>query len=270
MKAPVRVTFWGVRGSIPTPAGGHLKYGGNTACVEVSCGNGPPLIFDAGTGIRALGLDLPQEPGSATVFLSHFHWDHIQGLPFFSPLYRDQWQVTLCAPVAVETLRQAIVGQMQAPYFPAWRAVRADLRFSEMQAEGFQAEGVLVRAFPVVHPDGAAGYRIEAPHATVVYMTDHEHSDGRSRAALCEHVAGADLLIYDAQFTPAEYDQRKGWGHSTWLEGTRLARDAGVRQLVLFHHDPHHDDGAVAQITDAARREFPHTAAAAEGWSVYL
>ncbi len=272
--APLRVEFWGVRGSFPAPEAGNLGYGGNTACVEVRYGDQPRLILDAGSGLRRLGLTLVEEAAGgqrrAGIFLSHFHWDHIQGIPSLAPLYRPDWMLVFHSAVSVADLEATLGRQMRTPYFAAESAVRAECEYLQVRPEALQVGGLTVRSFPLNHPGGCVGYRIEAPRASLVYATDHEHGDPASDRILREYSANADILICDAQYTPQEYPRRKNWGHSTWLEATRVARDSGVKQLVLFHHDPEHDDRAMAQILDQARAEFENTMAAREGWALTL
>ncbi len=266
--------FWGVRGSFSTPEAPNLGYGGNTSCVEVRYGEGLRLIFDAGSGFRRLGLALLNERDGTTetvqVFLSHLHWDHIEGIPSFAPLYRPGWKLVFHSPHADTDLETALGRQMKAPYFGAESAVRAEREYRQVEPGGLQLGEVVVRSFPLHHPGGCAGYRVEAPHASIVYATDHEHGHPASDGILREYAKDADILIYDAQYTPSEYPHRRNWGHSTWLEGTRVARDAGVKQLILFHHDPEHDDQALAQALEEARAEFENTVCAREGWSIRL
>lgn len=270
----LRLRFWGVRGSTPAPEPGNLGYGGNTACIEVQYGAGPPLILDAGTGIRGLGLALAErlsaDPSPISLFLTHFHWDHIQGIPFFAPLYMPSSQLRFHSVRPPAELGAILERQMESPYFSARAAVQSDLRCVQLQSDGVQMGELLVKPVPLCHPGGAAGYRIEAPHGSIVYACDHEHGDETIDRGLRRLARDADVLIYDAQFTPEQYAQRKGWGHSTWVEGASVARDAGVRQLILFHHDPQHDDRSVSNIVEQAQAEFENTIAAKEGWTVTL
>ncbi len=269
---PLVLRFWGVRGSVPAPQPENLGFGGNTPCLEVRFRNGPPLIFDSGTGIRRLGLALLEEhsAGRAHLFLTHFHWDHIQGIPFFSPLYSPRWQLTFYSALRPSALQRILDRQMKSPYFSAGSAVRAERRYLQLRSGGVRFGDLRVRPFPLRHPDGAVGYRIDWPRGSIVYASDHEHGSAVHDAALRQHARGADILIYDAQYTPDEYARHEGWGHSTWLEGTRLVRHAQARRLILFHHDPQHDDCAVSDIEAEARTQFRNTIAAREGWSVTL
>lgn len=265
----MRVRFWGVRGSIATPLPETLGVGGNTACVEVRTPEGPPLVLDMGTGARALGAALVREAGGVLdlhVLLSHFHWDHIQGFPFFAPLYGAGNGVTVYASAVDGPPHALLVSQMQAPYFPVdFDALPAALRFVTLEAgHTIRIGNVTVRPFPVHHTQHVLGFRLEAAGASVVYCTDYEHGNADADARVEAMAAGADLLICDAQYTPEEYAVREGWGHTTWERAARLAGRAGVGRLALFHHDPTHDDDTLAQILGAARAIFPPTLLATE------
>ena len=270
------VRFWGVRGSIPTPETGHLGVGGNTACVEVRAADGSRLILDAGTGLRALGYQLAAEaaggPQEVHIALSHFHWDHLQGLPFFAPLYTPGQTVRFYAATGDDHLQNLLRGQMRHPYFPVpfvdVAAVTETVRVRD--GEPFEVGPMTVRPFPVHHPQGAHGYRIECDGAVLVYATDYEHGSAVHDAGLREVAAGADLLISDAQYTPEEYGLREGWGHTTWERAAALATEAGVGRLALFHHDPAHDDAALDHICSLARGHFRATDLAIEGMTIRL
>ena len=259
---PLQLTFWGVRGSVPTPVADNLGVGGNTACISIRYGGQPLLIFDAGSGIRGLGNSLsPGEPSH--LFLTHFHWDHIQGLPFFAGLQHS----TLYSSAAPGELSRILGAQMLPPYYPA---PMPSIPYRQVDGRGERIGDLLVRPFPLHHPNGATGYRIESPDASIVYASDHEHGDAATDAIVRDYARRADILIYDAQYTREEYEERRGWGHSTWREAVYLAQEAGVRQLVLFHHHPMRTDRQVDAIVRAAQQEFPNTIAASEGWSTSL
>jgi phosphoribosyl 1,2-cyclic phosphodiesterase len=272
------VRFWGVRGSCPSPGPETASFGGNTSCVEVRCGD-QLFILDAGTGLRGLGNQLlaSGQPVHATFLFSHVHWDHIQGFPFFSPLFRKNTELNLCGRVGHGSLVEALGKQMSGPSFPVeLDQVPAQLAFRPIlpgKTLGFGPAEVTAAALH--HPNGVMAFRIDYRGRSLVYATDTEHYSDRLDNDLVALARGADLLIYDAQYTPEEYDGRAGfarvgWGHSTWSEGVNVARAAGVRQLCLFHHDPSHDDGTVAAIERAARSELPGTIAAREGMTVEL
>jgi len=270
MASRLQVKFWGVRGSIPTPTPENLGFGGNTTCLELRTPANDVLVIDGGTGIRALGSALLGEFAGEQIhlrlFLTHFHWDHIQGLPFFMPLYSSVNRVTFLSGIPPETMQQTLAGQMVSPYFPVpFNFLAAKREFDELSDGGDHLAGVTIQAFPMNHPQGAFGYRFEANGAVIVHASDFEHGDPELDAVLRENASGADILICDSQFTPEEYESRKGWGHSTWLECTRIAREAGVKRLVLFHHAPEHNDQAVTEIERQAQKHFENTIAAKEG-----
>ena len=269
------VKFWGVRGSIPTPGLENLVYGGNTPCVEVRLPHGEILIIDGGTGVRQLGLSLVQsadeKPLALNFLMTHFHWDHVQGIPFFTPLYSAANEITFYSGRPAAQLQDILQGQMTHPYFPVdFNLLAARRAFEQVDSDGLKFGSVTVRCFPLHHPQGAFGYRIESHGAVLVHASDREHGHPKLDRVLIEHARDADVLIYDAQYTPDEYEQRRGWGHSTWLEAARVAKEAGVKQLVLFHHDPSHDDECIARITEDARTEFRNTEAAREGMTIEL
>lgn len=279
----VTVRFWGVRGSIPAPGPETSRYGGNTACVEVRAA-GELIILDAGSGIRSLGLALRKKkrPVTGTLLISHAHWDHIQGLPFFLPamIPGNRFRVYGSGD---RPIRSIFAGQMESPYFPVSLDDLPDtLEFHELRDIPITIGGVTVRTLRLHHPGLTLGFRIEAAGRSVVYATDQEpHPAADSGepvldAALIRFAAGADLLIGDAQYTPEEYCQHLGWGHSSMTDAVRLALAAGVRRLVLFHHDPERSDAALDHLLARARAEVVRRGgvldctAAAEGLEIKL
>jgi phosphoribosyl 1,2-cyclic phosphodiesterase len=275
------IRFWGVRGSVPSPGPATAGVGGNTSCVEVRSGD-HVVILDAGTGLRRLGDALLAEragrPIEASILFSHVHWDHIQGFPFFAPVFRPDTTLHLYGRPDEGSLAEVLAAQMTRPTFPVpLDALPSALTFGTWSDDAaFDVGPFRVRTARLHHPGACYAYRLEAHGRSVVYATDTEHyDDGRIDEALVELSRGADVLIYDAMYTPEEYEgetgvSRRGWGHSTWVEGVRVARAAGVGQLVLFHHDPTHDDETVAAIEEAAARELPSTIAAREGLEITL
>jgi phosphoribosyl 1,2-cyclic phosphodiesterase len=259
---PLDLTFWGVRGSIPTPVAENLGHGGNTACLTIRHA-GQLLIFDAGSGIRALGNTVTT--AQAHLFLTHFHWDHIQGIPYFAPIYDPDFRLTIHSSVDPRDLEQILTAQMRPPYYPV--PTGAKLSYQQIQTAGIGIGDMIVRPFPLHHPNGATGYRIESPEATIVYASDHEHGDPFTDTGVRAYSQDADVLIYDAQYTPGEYEHHRGWGHSTWREAVQLAHAANVKRLILFHHDPLRTDRQLEAIAGEARSEFANTIAAKEGWS---
>jgi phosphoribosyl 1,2-cyclic phosphodiesterase len=277
----VKLRFWGVRGSTPVLDKATLRYGGNTPCLELATPGGSRLILDCGTGLRMLGRHLesvPESPRVGThVFVTHYHWDHIQGIPFFSPLYSEQNRFHFYSfrseYLGRDSLKRVFEAQMAHPYFPVnISAMSAQREFSEVSGgDQFDVPGARVTARWLHHPQGCLGFRFETSAGTVVYATDNEPGNPKLDQSLCELAAGADIFINDAQFTPEQLaTKRKGWGHSSWLEGVRIAKAAGVKNLVLFHHDPDSTDKMVDSILREARGECAHVWAAAEGMTMTL
>lgn len=267
----MQVRFWGTRGSVPTPGVGTVRYGGNTSCVEIRGSDDRLIVLDAGTGIRALGraLAAEAEDGAARrvdLFVTHAHWDHIQGLPFFAPLYEAGATVAIWGPLSLTTPLEDVLAAMLAPaVFPVGFAqLAARLSFPRMDTAPVSAGATRVAAFPALHPGGAAGFRVEPEGGTsgraIVYFPDNEvratsdaHAPDDWRRRFCEFAAGARVLIHDAMYVEAEYAQRRGWGHSTVDDAVALAVDAGVPELVLFHHDPDRTDDALDGLLAGAR-----------------
>ena len=257
---PFHVTFWGVRGSIPCPGPDTFRYGGNTSCLEVRCGE-RRFILDGGTGLRPLGVAMAEQGGliDADIFFTHTHFDHICGLPFFGPAYVKGNKFRLWAGhlLPEKTLHYVLAEMMMAPLFPIPITVfDAELSFRDFRAgETFTpADGVTVRTAPLNHPNRATGYRIEYGGKSICYITDTEHEPGKPDQNVLGLIGGADLFIYDATYTDAEYPDHKGWGHSTWEEGAKLADLAGVKRFVIFHHDPSHDDARMDELLEQARK----------------
>lgn len=268
MRAPadrepaLRVTCWGTRGSIPAPGPETVRFGGNTSCVEVNA-PGCRLIFDAGTGIRALSGALAAEdrPLDAHLFVSHYHWDHIQGFPFLAQIYEPATRLRVHGPMHGDVpVDEALEGQMSPLYFPVpLRAIAADVTFATADGSPWRGGGVCVEAFRVQHPGVTYGYRVTAAGAAAVYIPDNELGDAPDPAwyaGLVEFVRGADLLLHDAMLTDAEYEQRRGWGHSSFAQAVRLAEAAGVRRLSLFHHSPDRTDAELEAIVAALRSDL--------------
>ncbi|MCR9221437.1 MAG: MBL fold metallo-hydrolase [Alphaproteobacteria bacterium] len=264
------VRFWGTRGSIACAGPETLRYGGNTSCLEVMCGD-RRLIFDAGTGLRKLGQAMAQEgPQEVDLYLTHTHLDHIIGLPFFAPFHIPGFTSRLHAGHLLpdRTLHGVLKDMMQAPLFPVPpETFRANVSFTDFEAGDVlnPAPGVTLRTAPLNHPNSAVGYRIEFDGRAICYITDTEHFEGRRDETVVELVRDAELMVYDATYTDAEYPRYRGFGHSTWEEGCRVADAAGVKTLVLFHHEPSHNDERMDEIAEAAAEARPGTVTAREG-----
>lgn len=261
------VTFWGTRGSIPTPGVHTARYGGNTSCVAVSGARDQLVILDAGSGIRLLGRELMRVasmPMNLDILLSHTHWDHIQGLPFFQPLNTKGNSVRIYGAAQEGTpLEEILDRQMDPVVFPVpLKALAADLQITEVTGGTFEIDGFLVEAFRLRHPGTTLGYKLVPVKGgkTMAYLTDNELGSGGSydvaedwRPQLVRFLRGVDTLIHDGMYSEAMIESRAGWGHSTPEQAVALAWEAGIRRLVLFHHEPEHDDGAVDALVIGAR-----------------
>lgn len=272
------IKFWGVRGSIPCPGSETVRYGGNTACVEMQVGN-ERLIFDGGTGLRMLGQSLLTEmPLHASLFFTHSHWDHIQGFPFFVPAFvkNNEFKIYGAPAPNGTTIKQRLHDQMLHPNFPVpLQIMQANLEFYDLEiGETIQIGEVTIETRKLNHPGEAVGYRVNWRGLSASYITDTEHFPDKldeNVLCLCHQ---ADVMIIDATYTDEEYYDPKmnkvGWGHSTWQEAIKMAKAANVKQLVIFHHDPGHDDTFLDRIGEQAALAFPHTILAREGLSIEL
>jgi phosphoribosyl 1,2-cyclic phosphodiesterase len=268
--APFFVRFWGVRGSIACPGPDYVRYGGNTSCLEMRC-DGKLLIFDGGTGLRELGEMLQTEqPIDADIFFTHTHVDHINGVPFFRPLFDKQNRFTVSAGHLEDAVGlRTVLGQlMEAPIFPVPLEIfgaKMDFRDFDFGNKLTPRPGIAVRTAELNHPNGAAGYRVEHGGKSICYVTDTEHRKGKLDQNILGLIQGADIFIYDATYTDDEYPNYAGWGHSTWQEGMKLADAAEVETYVIFHHDPSHDDAFMDAVAKAAEAKRPGTVVAREG-----
>jgi phosphoribosyl 1,2-cyclic phosphodiesterase/ActR/RegA family two-component response regulator len=273
ISGPPRLKFWGVRGSTPAPGPGTVEYGGNTSCVEIRA-KGELIILDAGTGLRLLGRQLVEEfkdqPLNITLLLTHTHWDHIQGLPFFQPVYQPQNRVRILGyEGARHGLTNILSSQMENPYFPiTLRELPANLQIEELKEMKFSIGRVRVEACFANHPGICVGYRLFTGETSIAYFPDNEPhyvSNGADPKASLEYVQGqerkiisflrgVDILIMDAQYDRAEYEQHIGWGHACIDDVVALALKAEVKKLFLFHHDPDHDDAKISEMTAYARK----------------
>ncbi|HUN69148.1 MAG TPA: MBL fold metallo-hydrolase [Burkholderiales bacterium] len=265
------VRFWGVRGSIATPGPATARYGGNTSSIEIRCGK-RLILLDAGTGIRELGNRLLADaPLDADLFFTHTHFDHVCGLPFFKPLFQPRNTFRLWAGHLGTgmTLQRVLREFMMAPLFPVPPEVfKANMEYRDFPGGDTlaPAPGIVLRTAVLNHPDGAVGYRIEYQGKSVCYVTDTEHVPGSPDRNVLALIEGADVVIYDCMYTDEEYSRAYvGWGHSTWQEAVRLCRSARVKRLVVFHHDPDHDDDRLDGIGREVAAALPGAILAREG-----
>lgn len=268
----MQVTFWGVRGSSPISSPDTIQVGGNTSCVQVMLSDGTPLLLDAGTGLIRFGEAWKQSSTHFHILLSHAHWDHIQGFPFFSPAYLPEHRISVYGPRHKDyTLEAILAQQMKAPFFPVeLSTMQADLSFQELLAEEFYIGEAKITTAPFYHPGGVLGFRIEEKGKVLVFATDMEYSHDAIPERLVAFAQGADVLIFDAQYTPEELAQKKGWGHSTHLTAAHLAKKAGVKKVMLYHHDPSHHDDALFKMEREARVIFEDSFLAYEGLQLHL
>ncbi len=267
------VRFWGVRGSIACPGSSTVRYGGNTSCVEMIVG-GQRLIFDGGTGLRELGLALLAEmPVEANLFFTHSHWDHIQGFPFFVPAFVRGNRFNIYGAVAPNgsTIEQRLNDQMLHPNFPVpLQVMGADLKFCDLDiGETLGLGDITIQNALLNHPGEAVGYRVTWQNQVAAYITDTEHYPDRLDDNVVWLARDADVMIYDSTYTDDEYHDPKsskvGWGHSTWQEAVKVAKAARVKKLVIFHHDPAHDDEFMDQVAAQTKAIFPNAVVAKEG-----
>jgi phosphoribosyl 1,2-cyclic phosphodiesterase len=278
----MKLKFWGVRGSIPTPGKDTVRYGGNTPSLELRLDGDELIILDAGTGIRNLGDHLIAHGGSihTYILITHPHWDHIQGFPFFKPAFVSGNEITVIGTDREEIdLEHIIADQMKRIYFPIQlNELKAKIHFKSIGEEEFTIFGARVRTLYVNHPGFTVGYRIDYKDRSIVYVSDNEPFDkgaatgrsnfeptvvkkfldhpGDANQRIVEFASGADILIHDATYTPEEYTDKVGWGHSHYLFTLKLANDAKVKQLVLFHHEPNRSDDQIDRILEQCRREI--------------
>ncbi|MDX2244330.1 MAG: MBL fold metallo-hydrolase [Leptolyngbyaceae cyanobacterium bins.302] len=270
------VNFWGVRGSIASPGPSTVRYGGNTPCVEMQVA-GHRLIFDGGTGLRVLGQSLlAQMPVAGHLFFTHSHWDHIQGFPFFTPAFARGNHFSIYGAIAPDqsNIEQRLTDQMRHPNFPVpLQIMGADLKFVDVEiGKPIQIGEVVVENRLLNHPGQAIGYRVNWQGHSAAYITDTEHYPDRLDDNVLHLVRNTDVMIYDATYTDEEYhsptSSKVGWGHSTWQEAVKLAQAANAKTLVIFHHDPLHDDDFLDGIGAQVAQAFPNGIMAREGLSI--
>jgi len=262
--------FWGVRGSIACASPNHMRYGGNTSCLEVTAGDNR-IVLDAGTGIRLLGNRMQKEqPRDFYILLTHTHWDHINGFPFFTPAYNPNLSIDIMAGHLIDKggVQRVLSAQMDNPMFPVpLEAMTAKITFTDFHAgDDFDLYGdVKIKTTPLNHPNGSTAYRIEYDGKALVYVTDTEHIPGETDERVVDIIRGADLVIYDSTYTEDEFPAKIGWGHSTWNEGVRLCKMADVKKLAIFHHEPDHYDDFMDALHAEAQKEWSGAFVCREG-----
>jgi phosphoribosyl 1,2-cyclic phosphodiesterase len=257
----MEIKFWGTRGSIPAPGPLTLEFGGNTTCIEVTLNSGRRVVIDGGTGFRLLGQELTPDRGPCKFhfLLTHGHWDHLLGIPFFDPIYRADTEIEVDGwPPAFQAMTRVFDSHMGDGFFPvAFDHLKARIDYINRLAQGtLELDGVKIDAIRLNHPQGGLGFRFREGNHTMAFLTDNElgAAHGSRLSDFAEFVKGCDLLIHDAQYLPQDLPHRKGWGHSTYEESVALAQMAGVRNLLLTHHDPSRSDVEVQEIVDQARQ----------------
>lgn len=260
----MKIKFWGCRGSIPAPGPDTLKYGGNTTCLEVRPPGGGVIIIDAGSGIRLLGKQLLKEKTTTDVFLllTHSHWDHLTGFPFFTPAYSSKYKISVYGgPSAQGSLKNYLSHQMMPPYFPVdFNLMKATFHFGNNGLHSGCIGGIDFSSIELSHPNGGYGFKLALDGKRFVFLTDNEpafpHAGGLQRQQYVDFCRGADLLVHDSQYTDEEIRITRGWGHSTFAEATQIAIDAGVKKLGLFHHDPDRTDNELDRLIESCRKRI--------------
>jgi phosphoribosyl 1,2-cyclic phosphodiesterase len=260
----MKITLWGTRGSQAAPGPDTVRYGGNTSCIELQALSDTRVVLDAGTGLRRLGLALPDHVRRVDVLLTHLHMDHIQGLGFFAPLFRPNYEVHIWGPgSATADLRTRLTRYISPPLFPVRLSeLPCDLTLHDLNDGCGEVPGIRLRTALVCHPGPTVGYRIESEQGNLAYLPDHEPLLAGDRFAYSsewcsgfELAAGVDVLFHDSQYTDSEYPERVGWGHSTLRHALAFARLANVKRLMPFHHDPAHDDDTLDAFFDEANQQ---------------
>lgn len=267
----MRIDFWGVRGSVPVCGKDKNKYGGHTPCASLFISDKEIIIIDAGTGIKRLGDSLIKDIGKKVInihlFLSHFHLDHITGLPFFAPLYSSNTILTVYASSSPQETERYLSRIMAGRFFPVdFEKTLSQKAFKKMPEESLKIGNIIISTCPLRHPGGSIAYKIGNGRKSIVFATDTEHPEKGVDQRLASFARQTDILVYDATLTLEEYESgRQGWGHSTWLAATKVAREAEVRNLYLSHFNPDHSDKVIDRFISLAKKEFANTFGAREG-----
>ena len=272
-----KIRIWGARGTVQTPNAAKLRFGGHTTCVAGAVGDDDYVVLDCGSGMRLMGAETAKSRGDAPtryhVFMSHYHLDHLEGLPYFQPLYNAGSHVIFHGfDSGGRSIQHVLETYMAPPYFPV-RLSEVPARVDYVKADGqaFEVNDVTVRQLPLTHPDGSLSYRLEHGDRSLVMATDHEHGEEATDQELVRFADGTDYLIYDATYIPTEYERlRRGWGHSTWYAAVQIALAARVGTLVLFHHHPEYTDPELEEVCRVAQAEFPNTRIATQGMELEI
>lgn len=266
----MKLEFWGVRGTVPVSGPDKIKYGGHTICASLKTPDDEFIVMDAGTGIKRLGDKLLKERGESGMhihlLLTHFHLDHIMGIPFFSALYSPTVDLTVYSIANPQETEKYLSGLMDGKYFPVgFKETLSRKNFKRIPEGNFSIGVTQIEICPLHHPQGSIAYKFKSEGKVIVFATDTEHPDKGIDERLASFSRGADIFIYDAMFTPEEYQlDKKGWGHSTWIEGTKLARQAEIGHLYLSHFNPDHSDEQIDRMISLAQEEFLQTSGARE------
>ncbi len=267
----MEVFFWGVRGSIPTPGKDYAVYGGNTSCVEVRLNN-HILIFDMGSGLKNLGDSLiKRDIKNFDILISHFHYDHTCGLPFFKPAFLKDYNFTLRS--GKKDIVNILSSQISSPSFPITiNEFNANIKYENFNVgESFLLkENIEIKTFSLNHPDGAVGYRVENNGKIFCYITDHEHKVNRRDQALVNFIKNCDLLIYDCTYSDEDFNRYVGWGHSTWQEGVRISKYSNAKKFFIYHHNPDNKDKDMKKIDKQSKKMGNNIIVAKEGMCVKI
>ena len=270
----MEIKFWGVRGSIPTPGDKFIKFGGNTSCVELNV-NDQIIIFDMGSGLMNLGNHfLKNNIKKFDILVSHFHYDHTCGLPFFTPAYNKDCEFSIRSGIEKTRSKtlEVLKKQISSPSFPITiDQFSAKIKFYDFEiGKDFYINNLKIRTTSLNHPDGAVGYRVEDNEKSICYVTDHEHDIKNKNKMLLDFLRNADVLIYDSTYDDNNFKNFVGWGHSTWQEATRLAKECNINKLFIFHHNPENDDNKMEQIENICKKIDNNFIVAKEGMSINI
>ncbi len=273
----MKIKVWGSRGTLPTPGSGTLKYGGNTTCIEIKNQHGFRTIVDAGSGIRLLGKEILSDKScdEMCLVLTHSHWDHLMGFPFFVPAYFSKYKISVCGVASAKNyMKQSLARQLEAPYFPVdFEQLKAQFSFEcSCPGNGF-CKRIITETISLNHPNGGFGYKFTENNKVFVFLTDNElrgnHEGGKSFEEYVEFCKGADVLFHDAQYTDKDYEKTIGWGHSTFNQAVELALKAEVKELGFFHHDPDRTDEDLDSIIEKHRNSLSQKGSSLKLYGVF-